>query len=269
MTTATGDEARVWAKRLFSRSILKQAKWRALARLAGDPGGRRCLDLGSDNGVISLLFREKGGVWRSADLDPAAVDSIRSLVGDPVELLAGALLPYADGVFDLVVVVDLLEHVSDDAKLARELARVTAPGGRLVVNVPHDRRGSPLRRLRLALGLTDEKHGHVRPGYNRAELERLFMRDFDSFETAKAVGPCAELLDIALSWALERKKGGPASAKGAMVTREESASLGGAQKMYEALYPFFRAFAALDALFPFAPGALLLLAARRREGGAA
>lgn len=266
--TADRDMARAWATSLFSRSILKQAKWKALARAAGDPAGKRCLDLGSDNGVVSLLFREQGGRWRSADLDPSAVASIRSLVGDPVELLSGPELPYHDAAFDLVVVVDLLEHLHDDARAASELARVVAPGGRLVVNVPHDRPRSPLRALRLALGLTDEKHGHVRPGYDRAALTRLLQGGFEDFAFRGAVGPFSEMLDIALSFALERKKGGPASAKGAMVTREDTASLGGAEKAYAALYPFFKAFSLLDHLVPFAPGALLVASARRRGAAA-
>ena len=42
--------------------------------------GLRCLDLGSDNGVVSLLLRERGGSWASGDLTEEAVASIRSLV---------------------------------------------------------------------------------------------------------------------------------------------------------------------------------------------
>jgi SAM-dependent methyltransferase len=262
--TTQHEENRAWAKRMFARSILKQAKWSALQAAAGDPAGKRCLDLGADNGVVSLLFREKGGAWRSADLDPAAVRSIRSLVGDPVDLLDGAILPYPDAAFDLVVVIDLLEHVHDDARLAAELARVTAPGARLVACVPHDRPRSPLRALRLALGLTDEKHGHVRPGYDRASLRRLLEPAFEDIAFRTAVGPASELLDIALSWSIERKKSGPQSAKGAMVTREESASLGGAQRAYDAIYPALKAFSALDHLAPFSAGALLVLSARRK-----
>jgi hypothetical protein len=50
-----------------------------------------------------------------------------------------------------------------------------------------------------------------------------------------------------------------------MVTREESASLGGAQRAYDAIYPALKAFSALDHLLPFAPGALLVLSARRKS----
>ncbi|MEM1373599.1 MAG: methyltransferase domain-containing protein [Pseudomonadota bacterium] len=41
----------------------------------------------------------------------------------------GEALPYADGAFDHVVCVDVLEHVQDLAQVCREVARVLKPGG--------------------------------------------------------------------------------------------------------------------------------------------
>src|SRR5213075_2463069 len=96
-------------------------------RLLGPTAGLRCLDLGSDNGVVSLLLRRGGGRWASADLTAEAVSSIR-------ERVEGASLPFPDAEFDRVVVVDMLEHMSDDGAFVAELARVLKPGGRLLVN---------------------------------------------------------------------------------------------------------------------------------------
>ena len=45
-------------------------------------------------------------------------------------------LPFDGGAFDLAVALDVLEHVADDEAALRELARVVAPGGRLLVTVP-------------------------------------------------------------------------------------------------------------------------------------
>ncbi len=47
-------------------------------------------------------------------------------------------LPYADNSFDLVTSFDVLycREVEDDAKAVRELARVTRPGGHVLVRVP-------------------------------------------------------------------------------------------------------------------------------------
>jgi SAM-dependent methyltransferase len=51
---------------------------------------------------------------------------------------AGERLPFADAAFDRVICTETLEHVDDDAVLARELHRVLKPGGILAVSVPDE-----------------------------------------------------------------------------------------------------------------------------------
>jgi 2-polyprenyl-3-methyl-5-hydroxy-6-metoxy-1,4-benzoquinol methylase len=110
------DERRDWAVKLFRRSVLKQRKLAELSSMLGPTEGLRCLDLGSDNGVVSLLLRQRGGSWASADLTEEAVRSIRELVEEDVHLVPGGRLPFADASFDRVAVVDMLEHVPDDRR---------------------------------------------------------------------------------------------------------------------------------------------------------
>ena len=157
---------------LFRKSVLKQAKFRRILELLDDPTGKTNLDIGADNGVVSHLLRQRGGQWSSADLDPRAVASIRQLVGTDVYQLDGPRTPFADRSFDQVVVVDYLEHIHDDRAFARELERILVPGGVVIVNVPHLQPRSPLNRFRHRIGLTDEWHGHLRPGYTAASLTR-------------------------------------------------------------------------------------------------
>ncbi|HWH83126.1 MAG TPA: class I SAM-dependent methyltransferase [Burkholderiaceae bacterium] len=45
-------------------------------------------------------------------------------------------LPFPDSRFDTIVLSDVLEHVSEPALLWREMARVLAPGGEILMNVP-------------------------------------------------------------------------------------------------------------------------------------
>lgn len=251
-----------WALQLFRKSVLKQRKLREIVALLGPTGGRRCLDLGSDNGVISLLLRRRGGTWASADLTEEAVASIRGLVESDVHLFDGRRLPFADATFDSVAVVDMLEHVPDDAAFAEELARVTRPGGRLVINTPHLKR-TLLCRLRHALGQTDAKHGHLRPGYTPGELRRLFGARFE-LETPRTYSRFfSELVDTAINVAVERagKKG---SAKGMVVTGDDLRKNRKLFRAYALIYPFVWALTRLDALVP-ASGYMLIAAARRRS----
>jgi SAM-dependent methyltransferase len=252
-----------WALALFRRSVLKQRKLAEIASMLGPTDGLRCLDLGSDNGVVSLLLRRAGGRWASADMTEESVASIRELVGGDVHLVDGRRLPFPDAEFDRVVVVDMLEHVDDDGAFAEELARVLKPGGRLVVNTPH-LQDTALRRLRHRLGQTDERHGHVRPGYTMTALASLLEPRFAVERQRTYSRAFTELVDTAIQLALTRtgKKG---SAKGVVVTGADLKRHGTLFRAYSAVYPVLRAVSRLDALLPRGSGYMLIAAATRRS----
>ena len=254
---------REWAVALFNKSVLKQRKLAEVTALVGPTEGRRGLDLGSDNGVVSLLLRERGGSWASGDLTDEAVASIRGLVETDVHLVAGDRLPFPDAAFDVVAVVDMLEHVPDEAALVREIARVTKDGGRLVVNTPHLKR-TWLRRLRHAVGQTDEKHGHLRPGYTPERLRELLEGTFvlESHHTYSHF--FSEAVDTAINWAIERT-GKRGSAKGMVVTGADVAKNRKLFRLYSLVYPVVWAITRLDALVP--ASGYMLIASARRQGG--
>ena len=253
-------EPRDWAVALFRRSVLKQKKLAEIVDLLGPTAGLRCLDLGSDNGVVSLLLRQRGGTWSSGDLTEQAVASIRSLVGEDVHLVSGERLPYRDGGFDRVAVVDMLEHVPDDAALVGGLARITRPGGRLVVNTPHLKR-TALRRLRRALGQTDEKHGHLRPGYTVERLREILAPHFELERHHTYSRFFSEAVDTVLNWGMARL-GKRSSAKGMVVTREDVGRYRKLLRAYSVLYPLVWATTRLDALVP-ATGYMVIVSAKR------
>jgi 2-polyprenyl-3-methyl-5-hydroxy-6-metoxy-1,4-benzoquinol methylase len=251
-----------WAVKLFRKSVLKQRKLAEIRGLLGDPRGQRCLDLGSDNGVVSLLLRREGGRWASGDLIPETVDSIRSLVETDVHLVKGDALPFADAEFDRVVVVDMLEHVPDDAAFAAELARITKPGGRLIVNTPHLKK-TGLRKLRHGLGQTDEKHGHLRPGYTEQDLRRLLEPAFALHGSHTYSRFFSELVDTAINVGVEKVGGKKSSSKGMVVTGSDLAKNRKMFSAYSAVYPVVWAVSRLDALVP-ATGYMLIASATRR-----
>ena len=157
----------------------------------------------------------------------------------------------------------MLEHVPDEAAFASELARVTRPGGLLVVNTPHLKR-TLLRRLRHALGQTDEKHGHLRPGYTPERLRELLAPAFALERHRTYSRFFSEAVDTALNWGMERL-GKKSSAKGMVVTGDDLARHRKTFRAYSAIYPLVWALTRLDALVP-ASGYMLIASLRRREG---
>jgi SAM-dependent methyltransferase len=253
-----------WALALFRKSVLKQAKLRRILELLQDPAGKRNLDIGADNGVISYLLRQRGGHWASADLDERAVASIRQLVGTEVYQLDGAALPFPDRSFDQVVVVDYLEHIQDDRGFARELARVLVPGGRAIVNTPHLQPGSPLNRFRNRIGLTDAWHGHVRAGYTVRTLTDTLGAAFRIERAVTYSRFGSELVDTVLNGPYEvmrRRSGGSASAKGSVVTQTDVRRFRTQFRLLSLLYPVLRLTAATDRLLPWQAGHKLIVAA--------
>jgi SAM-dependent methyltransferase len=256
---------KAWAVRLFDRSILKQAKYHAIVGMLGDTHGKDCLDLGSDNGVISYLLRGGGGRWTSADLTEESVASIRSLVGGDVYRIVGERMPFADAAFDRVVVVDLLEHVADDARCVAELHRVLRPGGELVITTPHAKRWSLMRPIRNLFGLTDEWHGHVRPGYTSATLAALLGERFHLDRVSTYSKAFSEALDVALNAAFRRsrKTSTEDRSKGTVVTAADLEKRARQFRLLGRVYPLLKFWAKLDVLCVGTQGYYLVVRARR------
>lgn len=79
--------------------------------------------------------------------------------------------PYADGSFDLVVFLDVLEHLHCRDEAMAEVRRMLRPGGRLLLSIPQ--RDTSWKRLRESMGLpayADPDHKHE---YTRAEVEAM------------------------------------------------------------------------------------------------
>jgi SAM-dependent methyltransferase len=125
--------------------------WRSLEfRLVWEHGnfraGDRVLDVGSPKPFSLYLARSVGAVVDSTDIEDYFVDEfslLRRATGVPAERMSirvedGRRLSYADGQFDKVFSVSVIEHIPDDgdSQCARELGRVLAPGGSCLITVP-------------------------------------------------------------------------------------------------------------------------------------
>jgi SAM-dependent methyltransferase len=266
------QSSREWAIALFNRSVLKQAKYRRVLELMDEPSGRTCLDIGADNGVISYLLRQRGGRWSSADLDSQTVASIRDLVGEDVYQLSGGTTPFADDTFDQIVIVDFLEHIADDAAFVRELERILKPDGILIINVPHLKPHSLLNRVRHRIGLTDEWHGHLRPGYSLGGIRALLEPAFAIERAITYSRAFSELVDTGINGLYEtlkrRKRDSGKSGKGTVVTRGDMERHRKEFRLLSALYPAFWAMARMDALLPLQSGYKLIVRARLLKRGA-
>ncbi len=107
-------------------------------------GGRHVLDYGcGDGSFLAMLSDENDNAPRAAvgaELSEGLVEDCRRRLGgrDRLDFLLVAELEEERhrAAYDLVVCMEVLEHVVDAAPIVARLKRVLAPGGRLVISVP-------------------------------------------------------------------------------------------------------------------------------------
>jgi SAM-dependent methyltransferase len=104
--------------------------------LNGRNGKRpRILEIGCGAGAM-LEDLEHFGSPVGMDIAEAAPQYWRKRGLDSVSLADATALPFKKDRFDVVIAIDVLEHVRDDAGAVEEMRRVCRPGGKLIATVP-------------------------------------------------------------------------------------------------------------------------------------
>jgi ubiquinone/menaquinone biosynthesis C-methylase UbiE len=150
-----------------------------LERLEIQPGSL-VLDAGCGEGRHCFGMLGRGARVVGFDLDFDAMrDASKRLrkeagaVNSFGEMTQGNIfqLPFADGTYDRVICSEVMEHVHSYQDAARELARVTKPGGKLAITIP----------------TATSEHLYLRMGDEYFESPGGHIRIFDPKQLAKAL----------------------------------------------------------------------------------
>ena len=93
------------------------------------------LDAGCGAGVAEDALSDLGTVI-GIDIAPEALAGRAPTSPERLCLASVDPAPFRDCSFDLVVALDILEHIEDDAAVLREFHRICKPGGMLLITVP-------------------------------------------------------------------------------------------------------------------------------------
>lgn len=265
------EKEQPWQLQMFRRALKKQQKLAALLEVLGAVDGKKCLLLtcGDNNGALNWHFRQHGGRWTWADMEKGSVEQIAALTGDEVIHVRkqDESLPLADKQFDVVMTIDVHEHLQNTDPLNRELARVVKPGGRVIVTTPGGDPRKLANRIKDWLGMHAEDYGHVVDGYSTEALEAQ-LRSADLTPSARSSYSrfFTELVELTINFAYVKllSKRSETDVEQGEITpqnQEQLQSVGKSYKIYSAVYPLLWLIAQLDRLLSFGEGYAVIVAA--------
>lgn len=129
----------------FNPVRLEFIREQALARFGRDGSARapfeglRLLDIGCGGGLLCEPMRRLGFTVAGVDAAERNIEVARAhgqamgLAIDYRCTTAEALLEAGDGPFDMILNMEVVEHVADPARYLRDCSRLVAPGGLMVV----------------------------------------------------------------------------------------------------------------------------------------
>jgi SAM-dependent methyltransferase len=153
-----------------------------LSRLDAQPS--RCLDYGCGEGRYIDVLREHfpNAALTGSDISAKGLELGREKHPQAEFLLMpDETVPAPDGAFELILSVEVLEHVGDVARATQEIGRLLAPGGVCVITTPCANPGSlewTMNRLRGGLEPSPDGFGRFATD-EPAHLRRLRSRDLD------------------------------------------------------------------------------------------
>lgn len=263
--------SRPWQLQMYRRSLKKKMKVKALKKFLGIAANRRCLLItcGDNNGAINYHLRGSGGDWDWAEFENETQADMEKLLAAPVHILdkVTCRLPFPDNYFDLLVSIDVHEHLLHPEILTGEFFRVLKSGGRAVVTTPNGNERKLVVRLKRWSGMDNLEYGHVRTGFDIPDLERLLAAaGLNPVRSGSYAKFFTEFLELLLNWIyvkiLNRRNHSPGSGI-APSSLKKLKSVQKSYRLYALLYPLFWLFSRLDGLLFFSRGYAVIVEAEK------
>ncbi len=132
--------------------------------------GMRILDYGCGSGFIVGQLQARGYDVCGTDISKEAIEYGTSEGIKNLYSTNGIEVDFPDESFDLILAMDVVEHIDQDDLVVRELERLLRPNGRLIITVPA---------YQWMWGVQDEVSHHFRR-YSMKSITRL-VSNFSSF----------------------------------------------------------------------------------------
>lgn len=230
---------------LFSKSYLLKVRMRMISEALGPMEGRSGLCVGIVPSTLRARLMAMGGDWTFTD--------------------ERAVLPFEDGQFERVVILDHLEWVDDDSAFMAETHRVLKPAGLLFVDTEHLKRWTIWRPIRRLFGVEERPAQRLRDGYTGTKLFDILKDGFDVQETRTYSRFFMEGMETLSRLAVGAFLGAERSDAADKEGEDDQTIIN--RRLYtiqSIAFPFFIVASKLDWLLFFTRGYRLMAVARRR-----
>jgi SAM-dependent methyltransferase len=193
---ASSFDAAYFARSGTTKDAAAVERYVAVLKRHASRGGR-LLDVGcGTGGMLDRLQAESQWRCEGVDISREAVARAASIA--PVICADAADLPFAQGEFDAILMLDVLEHTESPLQALKEARRVVNEASLLIASTPNA--GSPLRVVlgKHWHGLSDPTHLYF---FTRFGLEHLLRvagwRTVTCYTFSSAPGPLGRLFEAA------------------------------------------------------------------------
>ena len=162
----------------YERFIQPKAPELILSQLGLPQPDGAVLDAGGGTGRVAQYFVGKAGRVVVADQTFEMLQEVVKKDGLAAVCSLTEEMPFPDGFFCCIVMVDALHHVADQTATIRELWRLLKPGGRIIIEEPD------IRRFRVKLLALAEKLALMRSHFLNPEK---ILSSFDNDQALKRI----------------------------------------------------------------------------------
>lgn len=123
-----------------------KARYGWILKTAGDIKGKKVLDLGCGDGVLTYFLAKAGARVTGVDNDETGLQYANEKLSEfnkaknlTYTFVNASVydLPFEADTFDVVVNCEVIEHLPEPERMLREMKRVLKPQGRVVITTPH------------------------------------------------------------------------------------------------------------------------------------
>lgn len=185
------DQYKIWDFYQNDESIRKiaftaRARHQFLARQI--PSGAQALNIGVGDGGLERILVEKGVLVSALDPSERTIEWLGQELhlGDRARVGISQSIPFLDDEFDVVIMSEVLEHLSDEAvgQTIKEVRRVLKPGGRFMGTVPADENLTVSEVVCPHCGTKFHRWGHLQ-SFSSARLTSLLTGELSSVTVSR------------------------------------------------------------------------------------